>query len=773
MTRNVRLAVPSVLLGALLAAAPLADAREVQEPGRAPSLAIDGPPAPVPPEVVSRDDRGRATIRTVRIDSPLTIDGTLEERTYEQVQPIGGFIQQEPHEGAPTTEKTDVWVFFDDVNLYVAARCWDSQPEREVITELRRDSANMSQNENFVVILDTFYDRRNGFYFQTTPIGALRDQAITDEGNANSAWNTVWYAKSRRFEGGWTMEMAIPFKSLRYNGSGPQVWGINLRRTIRWKNESAFLTRVPAQWTGNGIYHVSVAGTLVGLETPASSMNLELKPYVVASLTTDNTTPAPSTNQFGKNLGFDVKYGLSRSLIADASYNTDFAQVEEDLQQVNLTRFNLQFPEKRDFFLEGQGVYAFGGASLGTGGGLLNQGWDTAGDIPVLFFSRQIGLSEGQAVPVIAGGRLTGKVNRYTIGLLNIETGDKPSAGALRSNFSAARFKRDILRKSSIGIVATRRGPSAGGASDNLVVGTDLNLSFFRTITLTGYFAKTQTDGRKGNDTSYRTRFDYNADRYGLALEETMVGPDFNPEIGFVRRYDFARTYALVRFSPRPKNNRLVRQFNFQGTFDHVTSADRTLLENRDAKAMFTTEFHSGDSAQADYTQSYEFLPRKFTIAPGVVVPVGGYDYHKSNISYSFGQQRPFSGRVAVAYGTFYGGNKTEVNLRSSRAILTPRIAVEPGLSLNWVDLPYGDFSARLLNARIVAALTPYLAISSLVQFNASAHTLSSSVRLRWEYTPNSELFLVYSDGRNTLASGAAQLMNRSIAVKITKLVRF
>ena len=234
------------------------------------AVVIDGPAAPVPPAVISRDDNGRATVRAVRLERPLSIDGQLDEDVYSVVPGAGDFIQQEPREGDPATEKTEVWVLFDDKNVYVAARCWDSQPDRWVLTELRRDNNNITNNENFSVVFDTFYDRRNGFFFQTSPLSAVRDQTFTDEGNGNTSWNTIWAVKSGRFEGGWSFEMAIPFKSLRYRDAGPQIWGINFRRMVKWKNEESYLTRMTAAWGNQAVFHVSAAGTLVGLETPGA-----------------------------------------------------------------------------------------------------------------------------------------------------------------------------------------------------------------------------------------------------------------------------------------------------------------------------------------------------------------------------------------------------------------------------------------------------------------------------------------------------------------------
>ena len=704
-------------------------------------------------------------MRAVRVATPLSIDGRLDEEVYNLVPPTGGFIMQEPREGEQPTEQTETWVFFDGENLYIAARCWDDHPERWVVTELRHDNNNIIDNENLSVALDTFHDRRNGFMFQTNPAGALREQAFTDEVNINANWNTIWQVKSGRFDGGWTVEMAIPFKSLRYRDAGPQVWGINFRRIVKWKNETSFLTRVPRAYGHNGIFRVSTAGTLVGLETPAQSMNLEVKPYAVSALTTDRAAAAPFSNRFSPNAGFDFKYGLTRGLIADATVNTDFAQVEEDVQQINLTRFNLQFPEKRDFFLEGQGIFSFAGTRSGGGGG--------SSDVPILFFSRRIGLSQGQSVPVIAGGRLSGTVGKFGIGALNIQTDDKPEAGAVATNFSVVRLKRDILRRSNIGLIATRRAPSANQAGANAVYGGDANLAFFKNVSINGYYARTATPGVNGDHSSYRGRFDYAGDRYGLALEHLLVGDRFSPDIGFLRRSDFRRSTMGARFSPRPKSNRLIRRFDWEAGYDYITDGARTRVENRELSGTFQIDFHNSDQWTLDYTRDYEYLPRRFQIAPAVTVPIGGYDYDTARMTYGLGQQRRVSGQVSVATGTFYGGHKKEANLTSGRIALSSRVSIEPGVTMNWVDLPYGSFSNRLMTARGIFTPTPRTIISSLMQFNATDHTVSSSVRLRWEYVPGSELFVVYSDGRNTAEALVPGLVNRSMAIKLTRLLRF
>jgi hypothetical protein len=360
------------------------------------------PPPPIAPATVSRDEAGHATVRAVRLDQPLRMDGTLDETVYNDVPSISDFVQQVPREGTAATERTEAWVMFDATHLYIAARCWDSAPpDKWVANEYRRDTNQLRQNDTFGVILDTFHDRRNGFLFYTNPLGARADQAITDEGNLNPDWNPVWDVRTGRFEGGWTVEMAIPFKSLRYRSGESEAWGINIRRVIRRKNEWTHLTRVPASFgVPGGILRLSVAGTLVGLSLPEANKNFEVKPYGISRVTTDATTTPARTNDPDATVGLDAKYGIAANLTADATVNTDFAQVEVDQQQVNLTRFALSYPEKRDFFLEGRGLFDFGRGVPGVPG----SGGSVAAMAPQVFYSRRIGLNLNRVIPIDVGG---------------------------------------------------------------------------------------------------------------------------------------------------------------------------------------------------------------------------------------------------------------------------------------------------------------------------------------------------------------------------------
>ena len=746
----------------------------------APTTVIDGAPPPVAPETIARDAAGRATVRAVRLTQPFRLDGVLDEGFYETVPSFGGFIQQTPNEGEPSTERTEAWVFYDAQNVYVGARLWDSAPESEwVANEMQRDSSQLSTNDYFSVGFDTFYDRRNGVSFFVNPIGGFGDYEITDEGSPNLDWNPIWDVRTGRFDGGWTVEMEVPFKSLRFRQGVSQVWGMQLARSIFWKNERVYLNPVPISG-GPGEFRMSSAGTLTGVDVPSGNRTFEIKPYAIGSLATDvNAVPLISNDGDG-DFGFDVKYGVTENLTADFTYNTDFAQVEVDEQQVNLTRFSLFFPEKREFFLESRGTFDFGrGAPFGGGGGPGGGtrrpgggGFFGGGDVPTIFFSRRIGLERGQTVPILGGGRLTGKVGKFSIGAVNMQTDNAVGANAVSTNFTVLRVKRDILRRSSIGGIYTGRSVTTAGSGSNEVYGVDGAFSFYDNVNFNGYYARTQTPGLVGDDASYQGVFTYNGDLYALQLDHLLVGDNFNPEVGFLRRDDFRRTFATGQYSPRPRSLRAVRQFIFGGSLDYIESGAGQ-VETRIAQARFSTELENSDRFGFDFQDNYELLVRPFPIASDVTIPVGAYAFQDFFASYSMGAQRRFSGTFSIQRGGFFSGNITAYGYRRGRIEITPQFSFEPSISLNRIDLPEGTFTATLVQSRLTYTLTPRMFVGGLLQYNNGTNSLSTNLRLRWEYQPGSELFVVYNDQRETGLRGSPLLQNRAFIVKFTRLFRF
>jgi hypothetical protein len=755
-----RIAAVAVLIGIAVVPARLA----AQSRAGSPAVAD----AADQPTVSIRQGPNAPTVRAVR--GTIRLDGRLDEAIYTATEAIGSFVQQEPDETAPATEKTEAWVFFDDDMIYVAARCWESRSDRRVANEMRRDTNQLRQNDTFAVLFDTFHDRRNGYLFTANAIGGMGDSQITDEGPPNVDWNTVWTFETGEFEGGWTVEMAIPFKSLRYQAGREQTWGINLRRVVRWKNEWSYLAQVPrALTTFRGILKVSSAATLVGLQAPSGTRVLELKPYALSGLATDTTVTPRVSNDATTRIGGDLKYGVTQNLTADVTVNTDFAQVEVDEQQVNLTRFNLFFPEKRDFFLENLGTFAFAGrASAGLGAG--------SGVTPYLFFSRRIGLDGGRVPPLRAGGRLSGKVGPFTMGLLSVRTGDLAplegqSPGIEPATFTVARAKRDILRRSSIGAMVTHRSATPGRVGSNLGYGLDGTFSFYQNVRFDTYVAGTQTEGRSGDDLSYRGLFDYNGDRYGFTAERLVVEPNFLPEIGFVRRPDMRRNFVQTRFSPRPTGIPHVRKFTTQAGINYLTN-NQNRLDTREIIGLFQTEMVNTDVVGIMYTDTFDRLVRPFDVAPGVRIPVGEYDFHTVQLSYTGGQQRKISGAIAYDTGTYYGGTQQSISVSSARMEITPRVSLEPAVSVNFLDLPQASFTATVFRTRATYTITPRMFVSGIVQYNSTTDTTGSNLRLRWEYAPGSELFVVYTDDYDTSGPPSTTLRNRAFVVKVTRLFR-
>ena len=740
---------------------------------------LDGPPAPVAPATITRNAAGQATVRAIKLSAPLTLDGVLDEDVYQREAPFGGLIQVAPNYGEPSTEKSEIWITYDTENMYLSCRCHDSSPPDDwVANELRRDTGGLRNNEHIGVMFDTFYDRRSGFAFYTNPLGARADYSVIDEGGSNTDWNPVWTSKTGRFDGGYTVEMAIPFKSLRYRAGPNQVWGVQIRRAIRHKNEWTYLTPVPRILAGpQALNRVSAGGTLVGLDLPEAGRNIELKPYAIGRVTTDLVRPPFLDNQFGGDIGGDIKYAVTPNLTADLTFNTDFAQVEIDEQQINLTRFPLFFPEKRDFFLEGRGIFDF--ARGGTG--VSNT---TTTDLPYLFYTRRIGLNNGAVIPIDAGARLTGKLGPYAIGLINIQTGSDSASNTETTNFTVLRLKRDILRRSTIGVMATNRSAANAVVEPHMAYGADGTFSFTQDLMAGAYWARSDTTGASDNQ-SYQGVLDYSADKYGARAEYLSVGRNFDPQVGFRRRFDINRSFGQLRFSPRPKWIPFVRKFTWTAQGEYVENGAGD-VDARTWSGQFTTEFENSDQLMLTSTHPYEFVRFPFTPSgsPAPILP-GEYTYPNMTASYTFGAQRRASGTLSVQAGDYFDGTIRSVTIGSSgfntlaRISLHTRLAVEPTFSITRVERPNASFTTRLARARVDYAFSPLMFASTLLQYSSADRAFSTNLRFRWEYAPGSELFLVYTDERDTTSDALATpttvrgLKNRAFVIKVNRLFRY
>ena len=725
---------------------------------------ILGPPAPAAGEAVSRDAEGGVTLRAFRLAEPLTVDGVLDDPVYDQVPAAEGFLQQEPDEGSPVSESTRVWVLYDADSLYVAAELEEDHPERLTAGEMRRDHRNVGWNDSFSVILDTFYDRRNGFLFHTNSLGALFDGQVTDERNTNSDWNTVWWVKTRQLEDGWTVEIRIPFRSLRYAAGGPQLWGINFRRLIKHKNEQVFFTPTPQSYSRTGLLRLSNAATLVGLEAPAGSRRMELKPYAIGS---QSHVPLNDVhNEWSGDIGGDFKFGVTDGLTADLTWNTDFAQVEDDESQVNLSRFSLFYPEKREFFLEGQGVFDFGGRQTRAFGG------GGSSDAPIPFFSRSIGIAGGSAVPILGGARLHGRAGAYTMGLMNIQTGEVAGLDVDSTNFSTFRMKRDIFARSNIGVIATHRNLSADGSGANSLYGVDGNFAPTDNIRInTFYMATTEPGVESGHQAAtYMGQFRYNTDLIDVTAERLYLGEDFNPGMGFVRRRDFTKNAGSLQFSPRPRGIKAIRQFEFKVDAKNYDRPDGE-METREYQFDARIVFESSDRLMFDHSVTEERLLDGFNLSSDVGIPAGNYRFSRTGVRVRMGSHRSFSGMFRYEFGDFFGGTRQQVSYWG-RAEMNQRFSIEPNISLNWIEVPGGEVRAQVSRLRATYTVSPRSFLGALVQYNSAAQLFSANVRFRWEYSPGSDLFVVFSTNRDG-DDGLSGLSDRALVVKFTRLFRF
>ena len=618
----------------------------------------------------------------------------LSEEVYQTVPSATDFVQSEPNAGEPATQKTEVWIFFDNDNFYLTTKCWESNLEGMIVNEMRRDAANIGQNERIGFTLDTFYDRRNGVSFSVNPIGGRMDGQITDERQYNSDWNPIWDLAVGRFDGGWTVEAQIPFKSLRYR-PGPRS-GLGHQRQppqpLEERDRATSRAMPPAL---RGLFQISMAATLVGLEVPSGSRNLEIKPYVTGDVTSVRRPDGMLDSEPGADAGLDVKYGLTQNLTADLTYNTDFAQVEADEQQVNLTRFSLFFPEKREFFLENQGTFAFGGAPA-TGQAV------GGGDMPVLFYSRQDRVrrrargADHRRRPA-HGPRRT----LHARALLNIQSDDEPSARALATNFSVrAGQARSSSAEAASGVLFTGRSVDADRRrARTRRTASTATFAFYDNLAINTYWARTATTGAVGRRRELRAQLDYAGDRYGLQLERLVIGDHFNPEVGFVRRDNMRRNFGLLRFSPRPLANRLDPQVLLVGPVDYIENGGGR-LETRDLDGDFAHRVPQRRPVRHVASRTSTSSCRPFPHRDRSHLPVGGYDFaaaaHRIHARTASARVRQLRCRVTAASTAARGRRSSS---RAGGSNVTPQFSIEPSV----ID-ELGGSAGRAVHDRVWSA---------------------------------------------------------------------
>jgi hypothetical protein len=698
----------------------------------------------------------RYEIEARRASAAPAIDGVLDEAAWQAAMVIDSFIQQEPSEGSAATERTEVRVLYDPNHLYIGVRAFDSDPLGVIATEKRRDSPQLLEEDNFQIVLDTFRDSRSGYMFITNPLGAKLEQQVFEDGggnaggggtNVNRDWNGVWEVATTRTSAGWTAEVAIPMVTLRSPDVDEQAWGINFMRNIRRKNEQVFWAPIPKPF---GLTRVSRAGTLTGMVGVTRGLDLRLKPFLVAGGRRDRTGGSVSSDA-QREVGLDLKYGMTSGLALDVTVNTDFAQAEVDEQQVNLTRFPLFFPEKREFFLENSGQFMLG-----------DQG---NGQTVALFFSRRIGLSDtGQPIPVLAGARMTGKVAGHNLAVMALQTDE--GVGGPGENFFVARYSRDVSTRSKIGGLVINKEAS-GSNSFNRTFAADAVVAPTPSFSIHSFLAKTSSPGITEQQQAFYSRALFLNDQWNSYAEYTDIDDNFNAEVGFVPRTGIRTTTLHLERNPRPGG--IVRVMRPMLNVRYTTDQHNRLVTRR-VHHMVGTFFQDGTYVNVVLNRMLEVLDQPFAIRREVTIPAGTYRFYNWNFTYNSPSSRRFYQRVTYSPQTFYDGTRSDLNLTFGLRA-TSSASAEFSLRRNDVDLPWGAFVVNLGVLKVDYALSPRMTLRSLSQYNSSTRQLSASIRYNFIYKPGSDLYIVY-DGLQGNLPGRPEVRNQQqVVIKTTYLL--
>lgn len=702
-------------------------------------------------------------VATLRIpEEAIVVDGELDEPEWQLAEPARDFIQSEPHLGQPATEPTEVRFLYDRKNLYIGVYCFDSQGEKGiVVNDMRKDFSSID-GDTFQVIFDTYDDNRNGMVFTTNPRGARSDMQTGGDGTSfNRDWDGVWFVKARVTPRGWQAEIAIPFKTLRFRTGDSQLWGVNFGRRIRRKNEETYWSPLPRPYR---IYRVSLAGSLEGINGVRQGRNLYVKPYISAPL----VRLQEDDIDFMPDAGLDLKYGISSQLTLDLTLNTDFSQVESDEQQINLTRFSLFFPEKREFFLENADIFQFGrsgfrfGSRGGSGGGGGSSRFSSSRDL-LPFFSRRMGISEGRLVPILGGARLTGRAGRFTLGLLSMQADEFQEAPS--TNFSVARLRRDILRNSDIGVLIVNK--QEDGGRFNRTYGADVNLNFFTYLDVSGYLLKTETPGIDDQDMAGNFRISWRDNLLDLEGSYLTIQDNFNAEVGFVPRRGMRKSSTELSLTPRPEERiPWIREFRPSVQLDYITDQEN-VLETRELDARFSIVFRNSSYLSFSRRATLDRLKETETIL-GQRIRAGDHQFEEYSALFSSDRSRMFNGFVRLGSGTFYDGERDSYSLG-----LGFQPNAQFGLDVFWshndLNFPSREFSTDLISTRANYSFTTDMFLNALIQYNSQAREVQSNIRFNLIHKPLSDLFIVYNERRDSTGGP----LDRALILKLTYLFSF
>lgn len=705
---------------------------------------------------VNPETAPRPATRAVKASGPIIIDGRIDEPAWDSAEVLTDFVQQLPNTGEPAVFRTAVRVLYDADHLYIASVNFDPHPELAITVGLERDFVS-SNSDIFGLVLDTFNDKRNSFLFIVNPKGAVRDeQTFNDSRNIVEAWDGIISVRTAQQDSSWTVEMMIPLTTLRFDASrDPQTWGLNFIRRVRRVNETSYWAPLERQYR---LHRMSKAGTLEGLSGLKQGRNLQIKPYALTANSAGAQVPASALGSQG-DIGGDIKYGLTPALTLDLTYNTDFSQVEVDQQVVNLTRFGVLFPERREFFIENSGSFTFGDVAE------RNYRMGAALRDFTLFNSRQIGLTaDGLPIPIAGGGRITGRVAGWELGLLGMQTRLAGSTPA--EQFSVARVRRNLFGNSDVGILFAIREAS-DTASFNRSLGIDANIRPFGNLIINSYLARTDASEATSDGGAGRLSVAYRGRLWNTSAMYKRVSANFDPGIGFVRRRDFQQRYATAGIHARPQW-RGIQELNPYVEFDYFSDYDGR-PQSHTVTTGLDISFKPDAELKLEVSDWFDRLDRPFTPFAGRSIPVGSYAFRNAQVSYTTTQRYRVYGNAGVTVGEYYDGTRQAYN---GGVTWRPRydVSFEGTYQRNDVVLASGRFQADLAGLRVKYAWSTTLFGSTFIQYNSQTKTVVTNARLAWRYAPLSDVFLVYTERQNTATSVRNE---RTIALKVTRMMAF
>ena len=748
-----RLNITTLHIALALGLAPVPGGVSARQSIKQPNLAL--------PTVISEEERLEVVAAPATV-AP-AIDGVLDEALWRANPPVEGFIQSEPDEGLPATERTQVWVAFDTDYLYIAAHLHDADPDGIVVSDIRKDF-RINNQDVFEVIIDTFGDRRNGYAFATNAAGARADRQVTNEGRAvDASWDAPWSVRTQLVADGWTLEMAIPLNSIRSAKGAEGTWGINFSRQIRRKNEVAFWAPVPRAYDLN---RLSLAGNLTGLGSVKRGLDLRITPYVSGRTVRETGGAAFDENAAA---GVDFKFGLTNGLTLDVTVNPDFAQAEADEQRVNLTQFSQFFPEKREFFLENSGLFYIGDTPRNRRITTRPRGREDL----VLFHSRRMGLAEdGRPMPINGGVRLSGQEAGFQVGALALHSRQQGAAPA--NDYAVVRLRRNMFSNSDVGGLFMIRSAVHDRGNVNRVYGADANIRLPGRVDWSSFFLNSDSRGLSGSQYAYQTSFNREGNFVHVKFGLLSIGENFNNDLGFLQRTGIRKWSTDIGIQPRSAGlrKRGVREMHPHINWEYYTD----LSGNEVAKRLHTSysvRFNNGSSSELSINPRTELLTQPFQINSAVpAIQSGKYDWTEYRVGYRSDASRLLSARFLGIIGGLWTG--TQRTIRTTVTV-TPsyKFRAELGISRTAGNLegPNGKFVQEIWTARANYSFTTNMFIDALAQYDADSKRFNANVRFNLIHHALSNLFIVYNEQRFVTDGGPVP--GRSIIVKVTQMLSY